>query len=1104
MQVFRLFVSSPSDAATERRRVENVVSRLNGEFAGLARLEAIRWETEFYRAHATFQTQIPEAAQCDLVVGVLRWRLGLPLPGDFPSHLPDGAPYPSGTAYEILTAIDKRRAGGELPDVFVFRYDGGPPSVRIGQSDAEEIARQWSALGGFFEKWFRTAQGQFKAAFNSYGSEDDFEAQLETLLRKWLAERVSGGRALSWPPTKGSPFRGLNVFGALHAPVFFGRAVDIRRATDLWREAAERSAPFLLIVGASGSGKSSLARAGLIPRLTTPGVVKDVDLWRAAVLCPADNPAGPFAALAEALLQRSENLPPEEAGRGAALPEIAEGDCKTPTDLTPVLAHADAAAVKPVLNALERIAARAKESEKIERAVRCDLVLLVDQLDELFAPSLSEETRSAFAALLAGLVGTGRVWLIATLRADLYASLLATPALKQLKEAGVTYDLAPPGAAELAEIVRAPAEAAGLKFDTDPKSGERLDERLLREADRPDMLPLLQLALSRLWEARESRGDETFLPFAAFEKLGGVKGIVDAAGEAALAGLDDNERAKLAPLIRRLSEVSHGAGLTARAAPLAEAAPDEASKKLVDALVAARLLTLSGEGGAASLRLAHQRVLSDWTRAQKIVANSADFLRVRDEVEEARRRWQAAGRRNDLLIPAGLPLSEAENAAKSQKAELPAEPLAFIKKSSRRARRRQSLTAAVALIFFALAVGAGLLALIANGLMRKAVEAAYLAETATKNSEIRLAAANELLDSGGTTEQLRQCLASTLRLAAKAAPKASRDFFVGRWHVELFGFSADMDWRDDGTCHSNGVFNGGRPLDLKDDVCVWRYEQLADDEFVINYQSKLLGDGFAKRMVFKTVNPTRIQDTEQDYDAFRIVCPERELILDRSELDRLRKLAESDPDNRTYQRALAAALDTLGEALSGQGDANGALAPFEESLETRRKLALDAPDNVLWQRELSSGYDQVGQTRLTLNRNAAALEAFQAGLAVRQKLYLGNRSDFAAQHDFALSLEEIGDTLMRLDDDRKPALETYDQALRLRVALANANPNDTALQLELAKTLYSISKASDRVGATESLNKALAILTTLERDQKLPMEMSYLPGLVRQDLTKLR
>ena len=66
MQAFRLFVSSPADAMAERRRVENVVSGLNREFAGAARLEIIRWETEFYQAYRTFQAQIPHSTDCEL------------------------------------------------------------------------------------------------------------------------------------------------------------------------------------------------------------------------------------------------------------------------------------------------------------------------------------------------------------------------------------------------------------------------------------------------------------------------------------------------------------------------------------------------------------------------------------------------------------------------------------------------------------------------------------------------------------------------------------------------------------------------------------------------------------------------------------------------------------------------------------------------------------------------------------------------------------------------------------------------------------------------------------------------------------------------------
>lgn len=209
MREFRIFVSSPGDVAVERRRVDDVVSRLNGEFLGQARFVTVRWETGFYRAHETYQTQIPRASECDIVVGILKWRLGTPLPSDFDETLPGGEFYPSGTAYEILTAMEKRRAGAELPDVFVFRCTASAPQLVLGDPDEDLVRREWDALCRFIARWFETPTGQFLAAFNPYASQDDFEAQLELLLRAWCTEKVSGGQSLLWPPARGSPFRGL-------------------------------------------------------------------------------------------------------------------------------------------------------------------------------------------------------------------------------------------------------------------------------------------------------------------------------------------------------------------------------------------------------------------------------------------------------------------------------------------------------------------------------------------------------------------------------------------------------------------------------------------------------------------------------------------------------------------------------------------------------------------------------------------------------------------------------------------------------------------------------------------------------------------------------
>ena len=704
----RVFVSSPGDAQFERMRLERVTERLNGEFQGIVHIVPIRWETEFYKAHQTFQAQIPEAAQCDIVIAIFRSRLGSVLPADF-RRMTNGEPYPSGTAYEVLTAIDASKAHG-FPDVYVFRFPQ-PPSVQLDDPKRNEIETQWQHLKAFFDAWFKTPSGEFKAAFQSFASTDDFEAQAEVLLRNWLEEKVLHGRSLTWPAEiKGSPFRGLAAFGAKHAPVFFGRSRDITKVIDRLKDAAEKGCPFLLVDGASGAGKSSLVRAGLVPRLTAAGVVPSVDIWRVAVMRPAEIVGDPFAALARALLVAESDLPEAEQGRPPALPELSASDFPRADDLAALLAHADASAPKPILSTFSAIEQTAREKEGYGRAVKVALLLVVDQLDELFGADIGNDIRARFAQLLRLLARSGRVWVIATLRADLFDHFLSQKDLKQLKDDGSSYDLAPPDAAALAEIVRAPAAAAGLVYESDTKTGERLDERLLADAERADLLPLLQFTLNQLFEARERRDHGGQLTFAAYRALGGLEGAVEKEAEAAFARLGATEQARLPRLLRELVAPAGDATMTAaraafdiRPVPLADAAYDDASARLVQALIDARILLSSGEGGQATVRLAHARVLDSWQRASKIVADNADFYRIRAEVEEQRRRWDAAGRRRDLLIGRGRPLAEAESIVRNFSGELPTATREFVRRSGRRARLMQTLTAAAAVIFAAVA-----------------------------------------------------------------------------------------------------------------------------------------------------------------------------------------------------------------------------------------------------------------------------------------------------------------------------------------------------------------------------------------------------------------
>jgi hypothetical protein len=298
VRVIGVFISSPGDVAPERGRAQAVTAKLNRQFEGLVRFETVLWEERFYKADQTFQSQIPDSITCDIVLSIFWTRIGTELPAGFPL-MANGRPYPSGTAYELLSAIEHSKRSS-VPDVYVFRKtaDAALPTTDIERRRQAQL--QLDALEGFWAEWFKIETGQFKAAFQSFDTTDAFEQQLELLLRQWLETHNLLGPRLHWPKEKGSPFPGLAAFEAEQAAVFFGRDRAIEEARRRLVSACDRGTPFLLIVGASGAGKSSLARAGLIPRLTTPGVVASVDLWRAARMKPSDGQAGPLLARARA------------------------------------------------------------------------------------------------------------------------------------------------------------------------------------------------------------------------------------------------------------------------------------------------------------------------------------------------------------------------------------------------------------------------------------------------------------------------------------------------------------------------------------------------------------------------------------------------------------------------------------------------------------------------------------------------------------------------------------------------------------------------------------------------------------------------------------
>lgn len=648
----RIFVSSPGDVDQERRRVDRVIERLNTEFTGTVEFEAVRWETRFYKADAGFQAQIARSTECDIVIGIFWSRLGSPLPIDF-EPTGDGNQWPSGTAYELMTAIAARRKGRPLPDVYVFKKTAGVLIPDGRPQEEAEILDQRRRLQSFWQSNFHTLEGEFKAAFQVFETPDEFEGKVEALLRRWIAEHESEMPGVSWPvAVKGSPFCGLAPFDAKHASVFYGRGTEIARGVEQLQQLAEKHMPVLFVIGASGSGKSSLVRAGLVPRLLSPGVVAGVDDFRVAVMRPGLGD-GAIGNLSQTLFAQD------------VLPELGQGSFRSSKELATLFAHGDETAAASVVAALEAVAENLATVEGFDRPPRIDLLLVVDQLEELF--SEPREACENFARLLQALARSGRVWIVCTLRADLYDQFLAVPTLAAMKQMCGSLDITAPGMAEMSEIVRGPAKAAGLRFERQAQNSQQLDERILADAS-PEMLPLIQFTLQRLFEQRRIDIDGTgWLTHAVYDRLGGIDGAIDTEAEGVIVDLDKEAQAKLPRMLRQLVVFdaradSSGSGAL-RSRPVLRTTlvgEDEACCRLVQALTRARILQAEQREAGVTFRLAHERILVAWKRAARITAESREFLRRRSDAEEQFQRWQHAGRHADLLIPRGLSLAEAE------------------------------------------------------------------------------------------------------------------------------------------------------------------------------------------------------------------------------------------------------------------------------------------------------------------------------------------------------------------------------------------------------------------------------------------------------------
>ena len=742
MRRIDIFVSSPEDVRKERSLVERTIRAIAGEFGvpitvtysnwlrqqspldhiathGANGSEDDRtwlcpcfWEYRDSELDQEYREQIPNTGSYDLVISILWSRLGTRVSPAF--VMPDGSQPKTVNEYEIGWVLDQLNRTPGFPELRVYRNRSVPPVPVLLKPQREAFFRELDAVQEFFAAWEN--KKPFAEACSGYSDLEEFESLFRTHFREFLSrqldkEIVPRERSTRGHFWKSAPFRGLQSFDLEHAPIFHGRTKAIGELLDALSRQADAQNPFLLLLGASGSGKSSLVRAGVLPMLTEAGTMAGEGPWRYAITRPGAG-GDPFESLAAALL--ADTALPELQGSkmrdnwrplAAALKADPE---KVALEIKELVNRISAQELDYLLNRKEDqalVLGRIESSElvrhrKLRRGKpKVRLALFIDQLEDLFAGSFSLELQEAYFAAIAALVRSQKVYVIAALGSDHYATYRQFPELVALSKPSGLFDLQAPTRAELGKMIRSPAEVSGLKFDRQAKTGQALDDALIDAAlVSADQLPLLEHLLSLLYRKQVERADG-LLRWSDYAELGELDGALARHAEEVFTKLSSDARQAFDFVMRRLAPVELDEKASGRVAlyrdlvssPELESRLRGGAKELVDSMVREGLFSTETDfRQQVAISVAHSALFRKWPRFREWLTEDQEFLRMRDRVEGCLKLWLKRGRKTHDLLSPGATLTDGETLLNHFRASLSKDQIEYIQKSladQKRSRR---------------------------------------------------------------------------------------------------------------------------------------------------------------------------------------------------------------------------------------------------------------------------------------------------------------------------------------------------------------------------------------------------------------------------------
>ena len=597
----RVFISyRREDSAAEAGRISDFLKSLPGMEVFLD-VHDVQPGADFVRAINR------EVAKCDVFLAIVgaTWLATLNSSGDDPDR-------PDYVRTEVEAAL--RRRG--VPVIPVLVRGAQFPSAPELPEGMRAFARR-SAIHVSHENW-----------------DSDISALTEAL-RQAAAEKARSRRTRR-VSQQVSPYRGLASFGRADARFFFGRASVIDKLTG-----SVAAGPVTALLGPSGTGKSSVLFAGLLPRLEADGG------YTIATMRPASLP---YRALA-----------------GSLIP-LLEGDMSETEKLIEVQRLSDglAAGALPVDELVRRIVTKQENRP---------LLLIVDQFEELYTLVADAGQIDAFVDLLldGAALAAPSMKLVIAARADFLARMLVH---RQLADAIQDRDvkLGPMNTTELLSAICEPAALFDVKFQAG------LVDRIVADVQsQPGSLPLVEFALTLLWE-RQSNG---FMTHEAYDEIGGVSQALTKHADEVLSRMAPADQEKARRILVQLVEPGDGAQDTRRVASASDMRGDD---WLVVSQLATERLVVTGRDeqvGIETAEIVHEALIDHWSALRGWLSEDRKYRMWQEEVRRSAAAWNAERRSPDRLLR-GAALDEAENWLKDRTDPLGSEAARFVRASRRR------------------------------------------------------------------------------------------------------------------------------------------------------------------------------------------------------------------------------------------------------------------------------------------------------------------------------------------------------------------------------------------------------------------------------------